>query len=54
MTPATKALIRRRAGGRCEYCRLHQDDSPLAPLHIEHVIPRQHGGADSPENLALA
>jgi hypothetical protein len=23
-------------------------------FHIEHVIPRQHGGADDPSNLALS
>jgi hypothetical protein len=38
----------------CEYCRLRQEDSPLAVLHIEHIIPRVHGGGDDPDNLALA
>jgi hypothetical protein len=23
-------------------------------FHVEHIVPRQHGGGDSPENLALA
>ena len=46
--------MRERAGNRCEYCQLHQDDSPLAVLHIEHLIPRIHGGTDDLENLALA
>lgn len=54
MSPATRAAVRERAGHRCEYCRLHQDDSPLAVLHIEHIIPRFHGGTDDPGNLALA
>lgn len=27
---------------------------PLVAFHVEHVIPRQHGGADEPDNLALA
>ncbi len=27
---------------------------PLAPFHIEHILARQHGGSDDPENLALA
>ncbi|HBJ86671.1 MAG TPA: HNH endonuclease [Verrucomicrobiales bacterium] len=54
MTEATKALVRQRAGFRCEYCRLHQDDSPLAALHIEHVRPRKHGGSDHESNLCLA
>ncbi|MBE7537657.1 MAG: HNH endonuclease [Opitutaceae bacterium] len=43
-----------RAGNRCEYCKLRQDDSPLAALHVEHVLPRFHGGSDDLDNLALA
>lgn len=54
MKQATRTLVRERAGNRCEYCQLHQDDSPLAVLHIEHIIPRKHGGSDDAENLALA
>ncbi len=54
MLPSTKARVRERAGNACEYCHLHQDDSPLAVLHIEHVIPKTHGGSDHLENLALA
>lgn len=27
---------------------------PLVMFHIEHVVPRQHGGGDEIENLALA
>ena len=54
MTPALRNQVRERAGLRCEYCQLRQDDSPLAALHIEHIIPRVHGGTDDFENLALA
>jgi len=54
MSPSTRARVRERAGHRCEYCLLHQDDSPLAALHIEHIIPKIHGGTDDLENLALA
>lgn len=54
MEAATRARVRERAGDRCEYCRLHQDDSPLAVLHVEHIIPKVHGGSDDLENLALA
>src|SRR5436190_24370619 len=54
MNPATRAAVRERAGNRCEYCQLHQEDSPLAPLHIEHIVPRFHGGSDELDNLALA
>ena len=31
----TRAQVRERAQNTCEYCRLHQDDSPLAALHIK-------------------
>jgi len=54
MLPSTKARVRERADNACEYCHLRQDDSPLAALHIEHVIPRMHGGTDDLDNLALA
>jgi len=54
MDAQTRARVRERAGDRCEYCQLHQDDSPLAVLHVEHVIPKVHGGTDDLENLALA
>ena len=52
--PATlRRLARDRAGDRCEYCHLAQSQSVL-PFHVEHIIPRQHGGATSGDNLALA
>lgn len=54
MRASARARVRERAGNRCEYCRLHQNDSPLATLHIEHIIPRKHGGRDVLSNLALA
>jgi hypothetical protein len=54
MDAATRHLVRERAGNRCEYCGLHQDHSPVAALHIEHIIPRKHGGTNAADNLALA
>src|SRR2546430_9278020 len=54
MSPALRAQVRERAGNRCEYCQLRQEDSPLAALHIEPIVPRIHGGADDHDNLALA
>jgi hypothetical protein len=50
----TRAQVRERANNACEYCHLHQDDSPLAAHHIEHIIPKVHGGTDDLNNLALA
>ena len=52
MNAATRRLVRRRAGNRCEYCRMHQDDDPLLSFHVEHVIAKQHRGTDHPSNLA--
>src|SRR6266446_7153635 len=46
-------MARDRAGGRCEYCRLPQESSVLA-FHIERIVPRQHGGVTSEDNLAFA
>jgi hypothetical protein len=54
MDAATRSLVRQRAGNRCEYCGRRQEESPLATLHVEHIVPRKHGGSDDPENLALA
>ncbi len=54
MENAIRALVWQRAGGYCEYCRLHQNDTPFSTFHIDHVIPRKHGGTDDLENLALA
>ncbi len=48
-----RRLVNERAGGRCEYCRLHQDSSPYTH-EIDHIIARKHGGQTIPENLALA
>jgi hypothetical protein len=54
MDALTRDLVRSRAGHRCEYCRIHQEDEPFYRLHIEHVVAKQHGGSDDPDNLALA
>jgi 5-methylcytosine-specific restriction endonuclease McrA len=54
VTEAARAFVRQRAANRCEYCHLHQDDSPLAALHLEHIRPRKHGGSDDESNLCLA
>ncbi|MBA4160182.1 MAG: HNH endonuclease [Gemmatimonadetes bacterium] len=53
MDAATRDRVRGRAADRCEYCRLVQQHSELTH-HIEHIVARQHGGADDLDNLALA
>jgi 5-methylcytosine-specific restriction endonuclease McrA len=54
MDVAVRKLVRQRAGNRCEYCGRRQEESPLATLHVEHIIPRKHGGDTVRGNLALA
>lgn len=49
MDAATRGMA--RAESRCEYCRIHEDDEPFA-FHIEHILPKKHGGDDHPSNLA--
>jgi hypothetical protein len=54
MDAATRNPVRRRAGEQCEYCGLSQDDVPFVTFHVDHIIPKQHGGTGDPSNLALA
>jgi hypothetical protein len=53
MDRAMTALVGRRAGDACEYCRLPQRFSS-APFEIDHVIARKHGGPTHEANLALS
>ena len=53
MDATTRDLVRERAGERCEYCRLHQRNNELLH-HVEHIVAKQHGGSDDPDNLALS
>jgi hypothetical protein len=54
MDESTRQAVRRRAGNRCEYCRLHDEDDPLFAFHVEHIRAKQHGGTDAPGNLAYS
>ena len=54
MDQALRAIAWERAGGRCEYCRLHWDDYEFQTFHVEHIIAKQHGGTDDADNLCLA
>jgi len=51
---ALRRFVRERAGHRCEYCGILQAHVPFAAFHIDHIIPRQHGGTDDAANLAFA
>src|SRR5579863_8400794 len=48
-----RAEIRERAGGRCEYCRIHDEDVGI-PHEPDHIVAEQHGGKTIAENLAYA
>ena len=38
MDVATRRLVQARAGHRCEYCRIHEEDDPYFTFHIEHIL----------------
>lgn len=48
-----RKLVTERAGNSCEYCLIHQDDSPTT-LQVDHILALKHGGQTIGENLALA
>jgi hypothetical protein len=50
MRRALRHFVRQRAGRRCEYCHLPDSAAPAADFHVEHIIARQHGGGDAPDN----
>ncbi len=50
---ATREFVADRANHRCEYCLLSRADYCWS-FHVEHIVPRQHGGSDSLGNLAYA
>jgi 5-methylcytosine-specific restriction endonuclease McrA len=54
MDAALREMVWEQAQGRCEYCRLHQDDADFITFHVEHIIAEQHGGGEELENLCLA
>jgi HNH endonuclease len=54
MQERVKRQVRRRAGNRCEYCGLRQEQDRFHSFHLEHVIAQAHGGSDALDNLALA
>jgi len=47
------SLVRLKANGRCEYCRLPQEAS-LVPFEVDHIIARKHRGLTVASNLAWA
>ena len=53
VSESVRRLVAARAGYRCEYCLLHENDSYT--LHqVDHVISQKHGGSSGSDNLAWA
>ncbi len=55
MTDANRfrQLVAARAGGACEYRRLHEVPTGVT-FHLEHILPRSQGGATTVGNLAFS
>jgi hypothetical protein len=53
VSAAERRFVRDRANDCCEYCRLPAHGG-TAPFHVDHIIPRKHGGTDDADNLCLA
>ena len=52
MNEAGRQGVRRQAGFRCEFCHIHERHLPFSAFHLDHIVARQHGGMEEPENLA--
>lgn len=53
VSEALRALIRERAGERCEYCLIHEVDA-FYSHQPDHIISEKHGGLTHEDNLAWA
>ena len=53
ISASLRRFVAERAGRRCEYCLLHEDDS-YSSHQIDHILSRKHGGTSDPDNLAYA
>lgn len=54
MSRSLRELVSTRAGNCCEYCKLPQELFSAALFHLDHVIPKQHGGEDGQKNRCLS
>jgi hypothetical protein len=52
LNPALVLRVRRRARGRCEYCRTAEQVAG-EEFTVDHIVPRSKGGTDRLSNLAL-
>jgi hypothetical protein len=50
---ALRKKVAERAGNRCEYCLIQQENR-LYTHEVDHIIPEKHRGATDMENLCLS
>ena len=50
---SVRLAVRRRANGRCEYCRRPEETSPFS-YNVDHIVSQKHGGSSRLDNLAWA
>ena len=53
VSESQRRFVAERAGHRCEYCLLHEDDT-YSRHQVDHIISRKHGGPTDLHNLAYA
>lgn len=53
VSPELRRIVEERAGNRCEYCLIHEDNTYVG-CHVDHIIAEKHGGRTELDNLALA
>jgi len=53
ISAALRREVRERAGNRCEYCHIHEDDTQFG-CEVDHILSEKHGGLTIAINLALA
>jgi hypothetical protein len=50
---SVRQFVADRASNRCEYCKVHQQDTFFA-FQIDHVVSLKHGGKNEIDNLAFS
>jgi hypothetical protein len=53
LSKSQRQIVRDRAKNCCEYCHLSAT-SHIVPFHIDHILPKKHGGTDETDNLCFA
>jgi hypothetical protein len=53
ISASIRQFVNDRAGGKCEYCLMHQDFS-IYSHEVDHAIAIKHGGSSNADNLVLS